>query len=126
MIEAEHRLFITSCQFDRLLATLPREVQGFRLPTWGAADDDPPPCFQQTQAVADIAFGSGERAHQLGGGYSRSSRVCAAHPSRARTGSVSGGMRDVGRSWLVSSVRVVRVEWIIRHRPCHRLAELRQ
>src|SRR5438132_175235 len=64
--EKHYGLFITSRQFERLLATLPREVQGFRFPTWGATDDDPPACFQQTQAVADIAFGSGERAHQLG------------------------------------------------------------
>src|SRR5207253_2524592 len=60
------RLFITSRKFDRLMAPLPREVQGFRFPAHGAADDDPPPGFQQTQAVADIAFGRGERAHQLG------------------------------------------------------------
>src|SRR2546427_6448859 len=59
-------LFIPPRQCDRLLATLPREVQGFRFPTQGAADDDPPPGFQQTQAVADITFGSGKRAHQLG------------------------------------------------------------
>ena len=34
-------------------------------PTQDAADDDPPACFQQTQAVADIAFGRGDSAHQL-------------------------------------------------------------
>src|SRR6266568_3152072 len=49
--ERHYCLFITSRQRDRLLATLPREVQGFRFPTQGAADDDPPPGFQQTQAV---------------------------------------------------------------------------
>ncbi len=64
--ERPYCLFITSRHFDRLLATLPREIQGFRFSTQGAADDDPPSCLQQTQAVADIAFGSGECTHQFG------------------------------------------------------------
>jgi hypothetical protein len=64
--ERPYGLFITSRQFDRLLATLPREGQGFRFPTWGTTDDDPPPAFQQTQAVADIAFGPWCPTRRLG------------------------------------------------------------